>query len=131
MRSPFLILHTAQTNRIRSRTGRRVFDETPENEVFPYIVMGALISRDWSDKFVPGQEVHSTIHIWSQYAGKTEVLIIGDEVLQALTRTPLNLGASFHAVIDGGFDEHQVITDIDGFTRHGILTFRYLIEERI
>lgn len=128
MKSPFLVLHTAQANRIRSRTGRPVFDETPENEVFPYITMGALIARDWSDKFVPGQEIHSTIHIWSQYRGKTEIMQIGDEVLQALTRTPLNLGTRFHAVVEK-LDEHQVIMDIDGFTRHSILTFRYLIEE--
>jgi len=130
MKSPFLVLHTAQANRIKSRTGRTVFDETPENEVFPYITMGALIGRDWSDKFVPGQEIYSTIHVWSQYAGKTEVLMIGDEVLQALTWQPLNLGVGFHAVVEK-MSEHQVIMDIDGFTRHGILTFRYLIEERI
>lgn len=130
MKSPFLVLHKAIGDRIVARTRfSEVFDDTPENERFPYITMGELIGRDWSDKFTPGQEVHSTIHIWSQYEGKKEVLEIGDEVLQALTRPPpLDLGTGFHAVVDT-LDTHQIIMDIDGFTRHGILTFRYLIEE--
>ena len=129
MKSPFLVLNTAVGDRIESRTGREVFDDTPENEVFPYITLGALIGRNWSDKFTPGQEVHHTVHIWSQYKGKKEVLMIGDEVLQALTWMPLDLGARFRAVVDT-LDSHEVIMDIDGFTRHAILTFRYLIEEK-
>jgi len=128
MKSPFLVLHKAVADRIVERTGRKVFDDTPENEVFPYITMGVLTGRNWSDKFNPGQEVYQTIHIWSQYAGKKEVLQIGDEVLQALTRTPLDLGSGFNAVVDE-MDSNEVIMDIDGFTRHGILTFKYLIEE--
>lgn len=130
MKSPLLVLHKAIADRIVDRTGREVFDDTPENERFPYIIMGALIARDWSDKFTPGQEVEAKVHIWSQYAGKKEVLQIGDEVLQALTRPPpLDLSPGFRAVVDG-MDSHENIMDIDGFTKHGILTFRYLIEEK-
>ena len=128
MKSPFLVLHKAIADRIVDRTGRTVYDDTPQNEVFPYITMGALIGRNWSDKFNPGQEVNVSVHIWSQYEGKKEVLQIGDEVIQALTRTSLDLGSGFCAVVDE-MDSHEVIMDIDGFTRHGILTFRYLIEE--
>ena len=128
MKSPFLTLNTAIGDRIIDRTGREVFDDTPENEKFPYITLGSMIGRDWSDKFIPGQEVHATVHIWSQYPGKKEVSEIGDEILQALTRTPLDLGVGFNAVVDG-LDSHNVIMDIDGFTRHAIITMRYLIEE--
>lgn len=129
MKSPFLVLHKAIADRIVDRTGRAVYDDTPQNEVFPYIMMGALIGRDWSDKFTPGQEVDAKIHIWSQYEGKKEVLQIGDEVLQALTRSPpLDLGTGFSAIVDG-MDSHEVIMDIDGFTRHSILTMRYLIQQ--
>lgn len=129
MKSPLLILHKAIADRIVNRTGREVFDATPENEVFPYIKMGSLIGRDWSDKFTPGQEVDAKIHVWSQYKGKKEVLMIGDEILQALTRRPpLDLGTGFSAIVDG-MDSHEVIEDIDGFTLHGILTMRYLIQQ--
>jgi len=128
MKSPFLVLNTAIADRITEQTGRAVFDDTPENEVFPYITMGILTGRDWSDKFTPGQEVQITVHIWSQYAGKKEVLAIGDEVVQAITKQPPLSLAGFNAVVDE-LDSHNVIMDIDGFTRHAILTFKYLIEE--
>ena len=128
MKSPFLVLNTAIADRITEQTGRAVFDDTPENEVFPYITMGALTGRDWSDKFTPGQEVQITVHIWSQYAGKKEVLAIGDEVVQAITKQPPLSLAGFNAVVDE-LDSHNVIMDIDGFTRQAILTFKYLIEE--
>ena len=128
MKSPFLVLNTAIADRITEQTGRAVFDDTPENEVFPYITMGALTGRDWSDKFTPGQEVQITVHIWSQYAGKKEVLAIGDEVVQAITKQPPLSLAGFNAVVDE-LDSHNVFMDIDGFTRHAILTFKYLIEE--
>lgn len=130
MKSPLLVLHTAIGDRIVARTRfSEVFDDTPENEKFPYVTMGELIARDWSDKFVPGQEVYATVHSWSQYYGKKEILEINDEILQALTRPPpIDLGTGFRAVVDG-MDDNRIIMDIDGFTRHGILTFRYLIEE--
>lgn len=129
MRSPFLILNTAIADRIELRTGREVHDDTPEKEVFPYIVMGAMHARDWSDKFTPGQEVNCTVHVWSEYKGKKEVAMICDEVLQAVTWKKLDLGSGFNAVVDS-MDDHSIITDIDGVTRHGILDFRFLIEER-
>ncbi len=129
MKSPFLVLNTAIANRIEADTGREVLGSTPENETFPYIMMGALDGRDWSDKFCPGQEVFSTVHSWSQYAGKEEILKINDEILQAVTRAPLDLGSVFNAVFVQ-MDGNRIIDDIDGFTLHGILTFKFLIEER-
>lgn len=128
MKSPLLALHDAQVERLENSTDRKVFDGTPENEPHPYITTGEMIARDWSDKFEDGQEVHSTLHVWSQYPGRKEVLEITDEIEQALTSGPLNLGNGFRAVVDE-LDSVNVIVDIDGVTRHGILTFRYLIEE--
>jgi len=49
-------------------------------------------------------------------------------VLQALTKRPLDLGSNFHEVL-GVFDSYDLIIDIDGKTRHGILKMRYLIQE--
>lgn len=106
----------------------KVFDDMPEQEVFPYIVMGEITARDWSDKFEPGQEVYSTIHIWSRYKGRKEADDMADGVLQALTESPLDLSPNFRAVLDE-FESYDLIIDIDGITRHGILRLRYLIEE--
>jgi len=128
MKSPFLTLHDAEVARIEAETSYTVYDDIPEQAPYPYVTMGELTARDWSDKFEAGQEVYSTKHIWSQYKGKKEVTEMGDAILQALTKSPLDLGPNFRAVLDA-LDTNEVIIDIDGITRHGILRQRYLIEE--
>lgn len=128
MKSPSLILHKAQIGRIEANTDFKVFDSNPENEPFPYVVMGEITAKDWSDKSKPGQEVYSTIHIWSQYHGRKEADEIADAVLQALTSSPLDLAPDFKAVLDK-LDSYNLIVDMDGVTRHGILRLLYLIEE--
>lgn len=131
MKSPTLVLHKAQVTRIEAQTDYKVFDDNPENEPYPYVVMGEMTARDWSDKSEPGQEVYSTIHIWSRYEGRKEADEMADALEQALTLSPLDLSPNFHAVLDGNdiFDSYDLIIDIDGITRHGILKLRYLIEE--
>ena len=131
MKSPTLALHLAQVTRIEAQTSYNVFDDNPENEPYPYVVMGEMTARDWSDKSEPGQEVYSTIHIWSRYKGRKEADEMADALEQALTLSPLDLSPDFHAVLDGNdiFDSYDLIIDIDGITRHGILKLRYLIEE--
>lgn len=131
MKSPTLVLHKAQVTRIEAQTSYKVFDDNPENEPYPYVVMGEMTTRDWSDKSEPGQEVYSTIHIWSRYHGRKEADEMADALLQALTVSPLDLGPDFHAVLDGNdiFDSYDLLIDIDGVTRHGILKLRDLIEE--
>jgi len=128
MKSPFLVLHKAIRDRIISATGRDVYDDFPENVSMPYIIAGEIEGRDWSDKFAPGQEIVASIHVWSKYPGKKEAAEIMDEILQALSLEPLSLGEAFRAVCQS-LDLSEIIVDIDGITRHGILKFRYLIEE--
>ncbi len=128
MKSPFLKLHDAQVARVEAETTYTVYDDIPEQAAYPYVVMGEMTARDWSDKFEPGQEVYSTLHIWSQYAGRKEADEMADGILQALTKSKLDLGANFNAVL-GVFESYDLIIDIDGKTRHGIIKMKYLIEE--
>ena len=129
MKSPFLVLHQAQRNRIIAETGSKVFDDFPGQDIaMPYVIMGEVSGRDWSDKFSPGQEITSTIHIWSDYPGRKECAEIEDAVLRALSGDALSLGQEFRAVYSG-LDLSEIIIDIDGVTRHGVLRIRYLVEE--
>lgn len=128
MKSPFLVLHDAEIARIEAETSYTIYDDLPEQAAFPYVVMGEMTARDWSDKFEPGQEVHSTKHIWSRYKGRKEAVDMGDAILQALSKSPLDLSPNFWAVLQD-LDTNELIMDIDGITRHGILRHRYLIEE--
>ena len=128
MKSSTLALHEAQIIRIEANTDYKVFDENPENEPYPYVVMGEITARDWSDKFEDGMEVFSTIHVWSQYHGRKEADQMSDGILQALTSSTLELSPNFRAALDR-LDDYNLIIDIDGKTRHGIMRFKYLIEE--
>ena len=128
MRSPFLPLLKAQRDRIKSVTGREVYDDLPQNASMPYVVAGEIEGREWSDKFQPGQEVTSSIHVWSNYPGRKEAGEIIDEILSALSSSPLNLEGGFGAVVST-LELSEIIVDIDGVTRHGILKIKYLIEE--
>jgi len=129
MKSSTLILHEAQIVRIEAHTNYKVFDENPENEPYPYVVMGEVTASDWSDKFEDGMEIYSTIHVWSQYHGRKEADLMADGLLQALTSSPLDLGSDFRAALNV-LDGYNLIVDLDGITRHGILRFKYLIEEQ-
>ncbi len=129
MKSSALELHQAQRDRIIAETGYAVYDDFPgQDKVMPYVVMGDVTARDWSDKFKPGQQVISPVHIWSDYPGRKECATMLDSVLQALTRDKLTLGDTFGAVFSG-LEMSEIIIDIDGTTRHGIIRLRYLIEE--
>ena len=129
MKSPFLPLHQAQRDRIIAETGSKVFDDFPGKDVaMPYVVMGEVSGRDWSDKFQAGQQVTSTFHVWSDYPGRKECAEMQDAILRALSGDALSLGQDFRAVYSG-LDMIEIIIDIDGVSRHGILRLRYLIEE--
>ena len=128
MKSPFLVLHDAEVARIEAETTYTIYDDHPEQADFPYVTMGEMTARDWSDKFEPGQEVYSTIHIWSRYKGRKEATEMGDAILQALSKSSLDLAPNFRAVLQE-LDMNELIIDIDGITRHGIMRFKYLIEE--
>lgn len=128
MKSPTLVLHEAQIVRIEAQTDYKVFDANPENEEYPYVVIGEILAKDWSDKFEDGMEVYSTIHVWSQYHGRKEADGMAGGIIQALTSSSLDLTPDFRAALDR-LDSYNLIVDLDGVTRHGILIFKYLIEE--
>lgn len=131
MKIPTLLLHKVQIERIEAQTDYKVFDDMPEQEPDDYVVMGEIMARDWSAKSEPGQEVYSTIHIWSRYGGRKKAELMADGILRALTLSRLDLSPGFWMVLDKDdiFDSYDLIIDIDGITRHGILKLRYLIEE--
>ena len=128
MKSSTLTLHKAQADRLKAQTSYQLYDAHPKNAVFPYVTMGEITARDWSDKFEDGMEVYSTLHIWSQYKGRKEADEMADAILQALTASPLDLAPNFRASFDA-LDLYELIIDMDGITRHGILRMKYLIEQ--
>jgi len=128
MRIPTLALHGAQVTRIEALTGYTVYDDNPQSAAFPYVVMGEMTAKRWCDKLEDGMEVYSTIHIWSQYHGRKEADEMSDAILQALSSSVLSLAPNFRAAFDR-LDDYSLMVDIDGISRHGIMRFKYYIEE--
>ena len=82
---------------------------------------------DWSDKDDDGLEAIINLHIGSRYDGTKEVRSLMDKCHNALHNANLVLANSQSVLCQ--FLRHDIVTDSDGQTRHGIMKFRLLISE--
>jgi hypothetical protein len=132
MKFPLNALQTAVYKDLHAAFPKwRIFDEAPQQPVYPYVVVGEVSAVDWRTKSEPGAILFLTLHFWSQYEGKREAAQMMNDALVVLTgdRSP-DLGPDFH-VVDRNFEAGDIIIDLDGYTKHGLLRLRYLIEERV
>lgn len=102
-----------------------VFDDVPQGQAFPYAVIGEDVTSDDDTKLDYGEELSTTIHVWSRAHGYSEVKELCNRVIAAVTANPLILaGFQFGIVL---FEFGQVSREPDGQTRHGVLRFRFKI----
>lgn len=104
-----------------------VYDDPPKRASYPYAVIG-------DDSFIPfdtdttvGRDVIASIHIWDNYNGKKRIKEIMGEIDSILNRA--NLAITGYHSINCVFDSSDVFLEPDGKTRHGVITFRLLIDE--
>jgi len=98
----------------------RLYDSPPEDPVFPYLTYGPMRSEDNSGDGAVITNHVMTLHIWSRYGGRAEVL----GVLQAVTGA---LEASLSLPSIHVARSRVIYTDIfrapDGQTLHGLIRF--------
>lgn len=109
-----------------------IFDAVPQTEngsdtEFPYITIGEAVHSEWDTDNTIGNDVSVTIHVWSRYRGRRETKEIQGMIFNALHRQDLTYEGFDFISID--FEASQSFLDADGLTRHGIQTFRILIDE--
>ena len=102
-------------------TPPRLYDNPPEDPIFPYLTYGPMRSEDISADGAVMSAHTLTLHIWSRYGGRAQVM----EVLAAVTGA-LQSGALSLPNIN--LARAQVsYTDIfrapDGLTLHGLIRF--------
>ncbi|MCY7468147.1 DUF3168 domain-containing protein [Bacillus safensis] len=102
-----------------------VFDAVSKDITKPYVSMGDDDVALFETKTSAGEVVNVVLHCWSDYNGKKEAQQVLDLMLQALTKRPLEIEG--FSLCRSELRGMQVITDIDGYTRHGILRMRYTI----
>ncbi|MDL2028997.1 DUF3168 domain-containing protein [Bacillus subtilis] len=102
-----------------------VLDAVSKDQIKPYVTTGDDDVLPFETKTSKGEIINVVLHCWSDYNGKKEAMQILDLMLQAITREPLEIEG--FSLCRSEMRGMQVITDIDGYTRHGILRMRYTI----
>ena len=94
---------------------------------FPYVTIGEDTANDWSTDTASGADATITVHTWSRYRGRKEVKEIQAEIYAALHRQALTVAG--YAFVSCDWISSDSLIDADGETRHGVQTFRLLVEK--
>lgn len=113
-----------------------IFDAVPQlsrecgkvqQQKFPYVTIGEAIHNAWDTDNTLGNDVSIVIHTWSRARGRQETKEIQGIIYAALNRK--KLAYTGYDIITIDFESSQTFTDADGLTRHGVQSFRILIDE--
>lgn len=103
-----------------------VFDNVPQGTDYPYVTIGEDNHNEWDTNTTLGSDCTITIHTWSQHRGRQETKEIQGAIYDALHHAELTYPGYSFILTD--FVSSQSFVDADGMTRHGVQTFRVLIE---
>jgi hypothetical protein len=103
-----------------------VYDSLPAHIPFPYVVIGESTEMPWNGLTKIGRECTVTIHIFSRYAGMSEVKTLSARVVGLLERQ--SLAAMDVVAVSSVLDLCQFLTDPDGITRHAVIRMRFLAQ---
>lgn len=100
----------------------RIFDEVPQGESFPYIVIGDDDLKPWDLDCKLGFEALITIHAFSRYKGRKEAKEIGAKIYDLLHNASIVTDNFASAVCV--LDMQTTMVEGDGVTRHLVARFR-------
>ena len=98
----------------------RLYDAAPEDPVYPYLTYGALRSEDIGADETALATHQMTLHLWSRYTGRAEVMALLGQLGHALDAETLTEAASV-AVRSSTAVYSDVLRAPDGRTHHGLL----------
>jgi len=98
-----------------------VYDNPPEQQEYPYIVIDTLTSRDWSTRSTLGFNTTIPLTVYSQ-SGTQQVLDILDRIYELVVEG--NITLLDHQLVAMHFEMHDVRTEEDGVTHSGEIRFR-------
>ncbi|HDA1688461.1 TPA: DUF3168 domain-containing protein [Staphylococcus aureus] len=109
---------------IQKQLDGRVFDCVQKDAVYPYIVVGEtnVTNKETTTSMV--EDVGITLHVYSQARNRDEA----SQIIQFLGFVLNNeIEIDYYSFIKSRIDTQEVITDIDRYTKHGIirLVFKY------
>lgn len=105
---------------IRLGSPPRIHDDVPADPVYPYMTFGSVRSEDTSGDAAPQTTHQISLHIWSRYTGRSEVLELMERVEHAIRGVPVFTIVPLYL---------DVFRAPDGRTRHGLLRLSITIPE--
>lgn len=113
------------------KTSIGIFDTPPGDRKMPYIVIGENSGVPYDTKTELGQDVISTIHVWSEKPSYTEVKEIKAKAIEAITESEIDLSEAGFEVQAGSLNIplDTAFTDIDGKTKHGVIKINLQIQQ--
>lgn len=104
----------------------RIYDQPPQDPVFPYLTFGPSQSRFIDAQDAPAQEHEFTLHMWSRYRGRREVReFIGFLASAIESGTPVMTDFRMVSVRPLFIDVFRMS---DGLTTHGVLRLKAVTE---
>lgn len=113
---------TTDTDILAQLGGPHVYDRVPADAQLPYITLGDGTWRDWSTSTEVGAEHDLRLHVWVRDGGRSVVRTIADTVHARLNDQALSLDLG--VLINLRFQNARILTDPDGETWHGVLSYR-------
>lgn len=104
-----------------------VLDAVDQDQAYPYITIGEDVLSEWDTNTTSGADGAITIHVWSRYKGKKEVKTIFAEIYSLLHNQSLT--ATGYDIVMCKWDTETSFLDSDGLTRHGVQTYRLLVDQ--
>lgn len=102
--------------------GPHIHDRVPADAQLPYVTLGDGQWRDWSTATEVGAEHSLRLHVWVRDGGRRVVRHISDAIHARLHDRVLDLESG--VLVNLRFQSAQILTDPDGETWHGVLSYR-------
>ena len=99
----------------------RLYDHIPEDPIYPYLTYGPLRSTDISGDELQLTAHNMTLHLWSQYGGRAEIMSLINAVSDVLTNGNWQLSEGLLVSTNVTFTDN--FRAPDGRTLHGVIRF--------
>ena len=110
---------------IASLVSTRIYDNAPDNAVYPFIQIGDDEFEDWSSHTFDGFSVTFTIHVWTQAQGMKTCKQIQTRIHELFHNVRLVINAQKTVSLRAGLATSML--DPDGRTHHGVSRFNLIL----
>lgn len=124
-RIPMTALQTGLFSLLSAGQTTPVYDDVPEDAVFPYITIGAFTCKRLADKTSDIWDASIQLHVWSNHNGKAEINAVADDIATVITSVAIE--APGFAVISQDVDFFEAFPE-EEFGYHGVLTIVVTIQ---